>query len=180
MSMRKNFLENNIFKKLLNSSFWLEDKNVNVAEKKVIVEFDYEKEKREAYENKMRREYEALLEVERVLDHKLVEEEKESFEVVDNFIETPTGYIDLDLINLTADELFLKHNITLQHLNIDGKKYIKEIKLGNHGRELDCFADGENKSLTMEKISSTQLLITLEEADGNIEKIIVINGKLVS
>ncbi len=179
MSMRKNFLENNVFKKLLNGSFWFEDENLNVAEKEIVVETSNEEEKREVYEQKIRTDYEALLMAEKRLEEKLVEE-KEDSENINNFTERPTGYIDLYLINLTADELFLKHNITLQYLDIKGKKYIKEIRLGNQGRELDCFAEGENRSIAMEKISSTQLVITLEEISGNIEKVIIINGRLVS
>lgn len=186
-NIRKNFLENNIFKKILNSSFWFEDKDLNVAEKEIIIENSIEDNKREAYEKKIRDDYEMTLELEKNtkrIDSEIEEinKTKEIYEVKDitEIISKPNGYIDLYLININVDELFLKHNITLQYLDINGGKYIKEIKLSNQGRELDCFADGENKSLTMEKISSTQLLITLEESSGNVEKIIIINGKIIN
>jgi hypothetical protein len=82
----------------------------------------------------------------------------------------------LYMININPDELFIKHKVSMQYLTINGNKFIKEIILTNQGRELDCYSEGENKSLTIEKISSTQALLTLEELDGKTEKMIMING----
>lgn len=86
------------------------------------------------------------------------------------------GYIKLTLKNTDVNQIFLKHNITLKYINVSGQMYIKSLVMGNTSSEIDCYSEGENESLTIEKVNDSSLLITLLEKDGQAEVLNVING----
>lgn len=173
-NIRNSFLNKNIIDSLFDGSFWFGE-NHNHA--KIV------KEMNEKFEIANE-----LLEVKvsffdmggeknkKELEIKIEEVNKD---IESKILNNPVGYIELYMSNINPDELFIRHNISMQYLTINGNKFIKELRLTNQGRELDCYSEGENKSLTIEKISSTQALLTLEELNGNLEKFIIINGVIV-
>jgi hypothetical protein len=174
INIRNSFLNKNLIDDLFDGSFWF-GKNHNKAEPVIIKKQSNISEK--SFMNiiiESKKEDVAKMVSEKVII--LKEEESKSEERVFNI---PTGYIKLYFKDINPNEIFVNHNITMQYLTINGHKFIKELKLTNQGRELDCYSEDENESLTIEKISKTQLLLTLLEKNGNLEKFIIINGVII-
>ncbi len=178
-NIRKSFLNKNLLDDLMDGSFWF-GKNENKAEHRVIKPVYLREEKTSFLDmgkEKLSKEIGEIKIGEIFVENESVEDDIKYFK--NSFSNTPVGYIKLFMVNINPNELFVNHNITMQHLTINGNKFIKELRLTNQGRELDCYSEGENKSLTIEKISTTQLLLTLEENNGNLEKFIIINGAII-
>ncbi len=92
----------------------------------------------------------------------------------------PTGYIKLNLENIDTNELFIKHNITLKYIQVENNMYVKSILLVNDDRELDCFSVGENHSLTIKKENNSILKMFIQEINGNMDEVMIVNGRVVS
>ncbi len=173
-NIRKSFLNKNIIDSLFDGSFWFGEnhnyaKIVKGMNDKFEITNDLSEVKVSFFDmggEKNKKELEIKI-------------EEVNKDIENKILNNPVGYIELYMNNINPDELFIKHNISMQYLTINGNKFIKELRLTNQGRELDCYSEGENKSLTIEKISSTQALLTLEENNGKLEKFIVIKGVIV-
>lgn len=184
-NIRKSFLNKNLLDDLMDGSFWF-GKDENKAEVKKVINTKFaDNNLEENFEQvkisflDMGKEKESKITIEEVKVEKVTSIQAEDKMSEDLNLNNPLGYIKLIMINTNPNELFVNHNITMQYLTINGNKFIKELRLTNQGRELDCYSEGENKSLTIEKISSTQLLITLEEENGKLDKFIIINGAII-
>ena len=191
-------MKNNIKKKILsnlnfflniNSNFWFGDFKENTESEKDIsksmLEIKVKSLSGVGMENKENREN-------RESENKK-ESVKEDFKSVKNLEESkiPAGYIKLFLEEIDINQLFLKHNITLKYVEIideelfkntsirKADKYIKSFILGNMDREIDCYSNGENESLTILKQNASIINVTLQEKIGTLEKIIVVNGVVI-
>ena len=191
-------MKNNIKKKILsnlnfflniNSNFWFGDFKENTESEKDIsksmLEIKVKSLSGVGMENKENREN-------RESENKK-ESVKEDFKSVKNLEESkiPAGYIKLFLEEIDINQLFLKHNITLKYIEIideelfkntgirKADKYIKSFILGNMDREIDCYSNGENESLTILKQNASIINVTLQEKIGTLEKIIVVNGVVI-
>jgi hypothetical protein len=92
----------------------------------------------------------------------------------------PNGYIKLNLENIDTNELFIKHNITLKYIQVENNMYIKSILLVNDDKELDCFSVGENHSLKIKKENNSILKLFIQEINGNVDEIMIVNGRVVA
>ncbi len=91
----------------------------------------------------------------------------------------PVGYIRLYLEGIDINQLFLKHNITLKYLDLGGKLYIKSFILGQENREIDCYSEGENQSISIKKKNDSQLSVKLLELGGGVQDIAIVNGVII-
>lgn len=184
-NIRKSFLNKNLLDDLMDGSFWF-GKNENKAEVEKVINTRFANNNvKENFEQvqisflDMGKEKESKIIIENIQVEKVSKTQEEDVTLEDSNLNNPLGYIKLIMINTNPNELFVNHNITMQYLTINGNKFIKELRLTNQGRELDCYSEGENKSLSIEKISSTQLLLTLEEKSSKLDKFIIINGAII-
>ena len=92
----------------------------------------------------------------------------------------PSGYIKLFLEYIDINQIFIKHNITLTYLDLGGQKYIKSFILGNEAKEVDCYSEGENESLTIKKDNNSIIKIILKEKNGNVSEFSVVNGIVIN
>lgn len=164
--------------KFFSEDFWFQDERENKAEKRYIEDIKEESLKTiNILELKKRKNISSNkneINIER--ENKSIKDLDFKQLTISENLENPQGYIKLFLKDITIDQLFLKHNITLKYLNIGNNLFIKSFILGNESKEIDCYNVGENESLTIEKHNNSIINIKLKETLGNEESLSVVNG----
>lgn len=93
-------------------------------------------------------------------------------------ISAPYGYIPCVMSGISVERLHQEHNIVLKSILVEDKLFIQSIILLNEPKEFDCFADGENDSMTIKEIDEGLLSVVVKEKSSNTEKFYIRKGKI--
>jgi hypothetical protein len=105
---------------------------------------------------------------------------KTEYQPVDRNVLIPKDYVKLYLEDLEFDQLYSDHGVTFTYMKIDNDYYVNSLHVLKSNVILDCYNDGHNDHLTLQKENTNKVNIIVKDINGKSSIKQIINKNLIS